>query len=243
MAPDSLTPAPADGTGGPTPPVADLISRIQQEMTRIEQESQKLKDQAAEKDRQLAEMRVRLATLAGSKNHILKTPQIGQMIPGKGIFAGLWNPKNREGNSLGTTFAVYAAPQDLTDESGKKVLSTFKDTARHVTGLRNWHGHDGGDFANDTALFKGLADGSAIGKWFIPTRELLKDNLCANKHEIGGFQTSGSGLFVWYWSCTEHRDDTSYVWNTRFSDGDDDWDLNDIYRLSCRPCLVEALSI
>jgi hypothetical protein len=253
MPPESLTPTGAEvqPTGGPTPPAADLMAQIEQEMTRIANESQKLKDQAAQKDRQLADMRVRLATLAGTKTQTLQTPQIGQTIPGKGIFAGVWTPKDRDGKSLGNAFNVYAAPEDLTDRSGRKALLTFNDAAKRITALRTWHGHDGGDFANDAAIIQGLADGSAIGKWFIPTRELLTDNLYANQGKgdlKGTFVTNGQGgnrgeYPVWYWSCTEHRANKSSVWHTRFSDGDVVWSNRDINRLSCRPCRVETLVI
>jgi hypothetical protein len=51
---------------------------------------------------------------------------------------------------------------------------------------------------------------------------------------------SGSGYKVWYWSCTEHRDNQSNVWTARFSDGDDDWNNKNNNRLSCRPCRVEG---
>jgi hypothetical protein len=196
-----------------------------------------------------------------------KKPQIGQTIAGKGVYMGAWTPKDRSGNSLGKSFAVYAASEDLTDESGKKLVATFQDTAKRMTGLRNWHGHDGGNFANDTALYQGLADGSAICKWFIPTRDLLvgtdlngnkvqADNLYAHKDKgdlMGTFTMSGGGVmmamasdprrgFVCYWSCTELRDAQSYVWNARLSDGDNDWNLKANCRLSCRPCRVEAVS-
>jgi hypothetical protein len=248
MAPDSLTPNPADGqpTGGETLPAADFISRIEQEMTRIEQESHSLKQQAAQKDQQLAEMRVRLATLAGTKSQTVKPPQIGQTIAGKGVYIGQWQPKDRSGNSLGKRFNVFAAPEDLTDESGKKALLTFKDTAERMMALGNWHGHDGGDFANDTAVYTALKNGSYNGEWFIPTRDLLSDNLYSNKDQgdlKGSFATSGSGLDVWYWSCTERRDLQLGVWHVRFSDGNDGWLNRANGRLSCRPCRVEALTI
>jgi hypothetical protein len=207
------------------------------------------------------------------------TPRIGQMIAGKGIFAGVWTPEDRDGQSLGKKFSVFAAPEDLTDGSGKKLVATFRDAAKRITALRNWHGHDGGDFANDTALYKGLADGSAIGKWFIPPLELLlgtdldgnfvrPDNLYTNKnkgdfkgtfttHGRGGnrgptvwhwgiFKAGGRGSYdqpVCYWSCTESRYTSHLVLNTRFSDGDGDWDYKDVDRLSCRPCRVEAFVI
>jgi len=192
----------------------------------------------------------------------LKKPQIGSLIHDKGVYVGIWQPKDRAGQSLGKTFAVYAAPEDLTDESGRKLVATFNDTAKRMTALKNWHGHDGRGFANDTALYRGLANGSAIGKWFIPTRELLVgtdvdgnkvqvENLCANKDkgDLKGSLTTveqGSGdreYPVWYWSCAEHRGNPSLVWTARFSDGAGGWDSKYYDRLSCRPCRVEVLSI
>jgi hypothetical protein len=69
-----------------------------------------------------------------------------------------------------------------------------------MTTLKNWHGHDGGDFTNDATIIQGLADGSAVGKWFIPTKELLvgtdrngdkvqNDNLLAHKDKLGQITT------------------------------------------------------
>jgi hypothetical protein len=210
----------------------------------------------AEGNIQLHATRTRLRILSydqesarnNSETAALENPQIGQTIPGKGIFAGVWTPKDRNGKSLGKVFNVFAAPEDLTDETGRKTLLTFKDAAKHLTTKRNWHGHDGGDFADDAILYKSLADGSAIGKWFIPPQDLLTDNLYANKDKgdfKGTFTTAGHGAYrecpVWYWSCTELRDVLSNVWNTRFSDGVVGWLTIDYYRLSCRPCRVEAL--
>jgi hypothetical protein len=255
MPPDSLTPTP-----GAMPPATDLISQIEQEMTRIEQESQNLKQQAAQKDEQLARMRVRLATLAGAKAQTFKTtPQVGQTAEGKGIYMGVYAPKYRNGKSLGKTFAVYAAPEDLTSESGAKLVATFKDTTKRLTGLKNWHGHDGGDFANDAAIIQGLADGSAVGKWLIPTREILAgtdrndakvqdDNLIAHKDKLGAITTSrkGCGDYEYpnyYVSSTEHRDYSDLVWCARPADGGGHWYDIDTDRMSCRPVRVEALSI
>jgi hypothetical protein len=203
--------------------------------------------------------RERAAARKQAEAEALKTPQIGQTVEGKGVYVGQWKPLDQNGKSLGKSFNVFAAPEDLTDESGKKLVATFKDTAKRITALKNWHGHDGGNFANDTALYECLADGSAVGKWFIPTRDLLvgndlngskvqADNLYANKDKgdlKGTFTTSGQGgdrdYPVWYWSCTEHRGSHSHVWNARFSDGVVDWDYKDGLRVSCRPCRVEAL--
>jgi hypothetical protein len=189
----------------------------------------------------------------------LKNQQIGQTIDGKGIYMGVWEPKDRAGNSLNRKFAVYAAPEDLTDASGEKALLTFKDTAKRLTSLRNWHGADGGSFANDAALYTALKDGSAIGKWFIPTRDLLtgtdldgnkvqNDYLVAHKDKLGEITTSreGCGSYDYpnyYWTLSEHRDTSDGVWCARLADGGGGWGTKDFARQSCRPCRVEALTI
>ncbi len=264
MAPDSLTPAPADGqaTGGTTLP-ADVQTQIAQiggeKLTQLEQESKSLEEQAAQKRQQAAEIRVHLAKLSGAQTETLKVPQIGQTIAGKGVYIGQWQPKDRRGRSLGKTFAVYAAPEDLTDASGQKLVATFQDSAKRMTGLRNWHGHDGAGVANDTQLYRGLADGSAIGKWFIPTRDLLvgtdldgnkvqNDNLVAHKDKLGEITTSreGCGSYDYpnyYWSLSGHRDSSYGVWCARLADGVGAWDFKDVIRQSCRPCRVEVLTI
>lgn len=78
---------------------------------------------------------------------------------------------------------------------------------------------------------------AALGDgWEIPTIEQLR-LMCERKDEIGGFCTeydSGSDYPDYYWSRTE-LSDPSFVRNVRFSDGFEDWDHKDYYRLSCRP--------
>jgi hypothetical protein len=225
--------------------VKNQIAQIGQRLKQLEQESKSLEEQAAQKRQQAAEIRVQLAKLSARA--------------GKGVYIGQWQPKDRNGKSLGKTCAVYAAPEDLTDKSGRKLVATFKDTAKRMTALRNWHGHDGGDFANDTALYRGLADGSAFGKWFIPTRDLLtgtdlngnkvqNDNLVAHKDKLGEITTAreGCGSYEYpnyYWSLSEHRDVSHGVWCARLADGVGDWDGIDTNRQPCRPCRVEALTI
>ena len=206
--------------------------------------------------------RERAAARKQAEEEARKKPQIGQTIPGKGVYMGVWTPKDRSGNSLGKSFAVYAAPEDLTDDSGQRTLLTFQDTAKHLTTKRNWHGYDGGNFVNDTALYNALRSSLYHGEWFIPTRDLLagsdldgnkgvySDNLIASKDK-GDFKeklvTSGSGSNKnypeYYWSLAEHRDDSYYVWCARPADGDVDYSLKDLYRVSCRPVRLEALNI
>ena len=180
-------------------------------------------------------------TAAQQAGEPLKNPQIGQTIEGKGIYLGVWEPKDREGRSLNRKFAVYAAPEDLKKTSGGNLLKNFRDMAQEVASLKNWHGADGGSFANDAALYTALKDGTGVGKWFIPPRDLLigtdlngvkvrDDTLYAHRN-TGDFNNSfttmdngsdgNSGYAVWYWSCTEHRASSYVVWCARLADGGD----------------------
>lgn len=174
--------------------------------------------------------------------------QPGQMVPGKGVYAGIWEPKDRNGKSLGKIFNVFAAPEDLWKEgwfSGKKTRMTFNDAAKRLAELRNWHGHDGGDFKNDRALYNAIRNGSYSGKWFIPTSDILGD-LHWNKDK-GAFKgtfktTNGIDFSCWYWSCTEHRGEPGYMWNMLFSDGSGVYNHKKKFHLSTRPVRLEALA-
>ena len=50
---------------------------------------------------------------------------------------------------------------------------------------------------------------------------------------------SGSDNAHYYWSCTEHPDNSSHVYNVQFTDGHDDWNDKDNYKLSTRPVRAE----
>ena len=171
--------------------------------------------------------------------------EIGQMVEGKGVYIGEWQPKDRDDQSLGKTFDLYAAPQDVVDEQRNKILLTFNDAATHVAGLQNWHGHNGVDLRNDIAVYDAIREGrlEELEKWFIPTREIVKENLYKNKDkgDLKGKFTDkrGSVSAHWYWSCTEPPGDSSYVYNVNFTDGDDDWDGKGLYKLSTRPVRAE----
>jgi len=185
--------------------------------------------------------------------------EIGQTVTGKGIYTGVWEPKDRQGKSLGKKYAVYAAPEDLNDSNGKKVLLTFKKAAEEVGKLKGWHGHNGANYGNDTAVYKALKNGSYQGEWFIPTREILhgkdlngnkvqNDNLYDHKDTgdfAGTFTTraSSSDYAYWYWSSTEDRDTADYVYAVRFTDGHGGWHSTDNSRLSVRPVRLEELTI
>jgi hypothetical protein len=93
---------------------------------------------------------------------------------------------------------------------------------RHAAGLRDWHGHDGGGYANAAALYKAIATGRYRGEWFIPPKDVL-ESLYRNQDKgalQGTFTTASvSGGAPWYWSCSEPRNDPSSVWAVDFTDG------------------------
>lgn len=170
-------------------------------------------------------------------------PHPGEMIAGEGIFLGKYKPRDRDGNSLGKIFNVFAAPEDLGG------AEKYVDTVKHIAALKNWHGHDGTNYATDKELYQALKNGGYNGGWIIPTRPLLSgrnvndiiiqpDNLYAHKDKgalAETFKTAASDSSRCYWSSTEDRDYTSHVYAIRFSDGHEGRDLEDYFLFSCRP--------
>jgi hypothetical protein len=178
---------------------------------------------------------------AKTEAEILGPFGIGQMIEGEGVFMGFRELAGTGGEKLNRVFCVYSAPKDLTDPSGKKLLLTFNQAVKEVA-FRS----GGRSFRNDTELCNAIEDRSYKGELFVPPLDLVK-TLQVNQNEgvfKGTFTTaaSGSDYGLWYWSSTEHRVFSSYVWSVKFSFGGDDWDYKDITRLSCRPCRVKEAS-
>lgn len=179
----------------------------------------------------------------------------GKTVPRQGVYIGTWEPKDRNGKSLGKIFSVFAAPQDLTNDSGQRALLTFKAAAERLAGLKNWHGFDGGSYASDTALYEAIRNGSYKGEWVIPTSDILAGNdhtgnrvqeetlyAAQEKGDLAGtFLADGAGSDGfsiapdWYWSCTGVQDAAAYAINVRFSDGCEDVTHTDTLFLGCRP--------
>jgi hypothetical protein len=138
----------------------------------------------------------------------------GQLIEGKGVYIGPWEPKDQKGGSLGKVFDIYAAPEDLKDENGL-VLKTFEKTAFQLPAVFNFHGHCGTSaLLQDERYILGAArsDPAALEEWFIPTKEILgtaadgDDTAPAtlyNSREKGALKGTFEGT---YWSCTEWAD-------------------------------------
>ena len=180
--------------------------------------------------------------------------EAGKLIAGKGIYLGTWEPKDNSGRTLGKIFDIYAAPEDIRNRSGN-LLTMFNNAVKHVAGLKNYHGHDGGNFANEKAVLEAVRNNpEALAKWFIPTKELLHGKTSggdkiqpANLYDsrnTGSFKNtfitkSGSGGAHWYWSLAELPDNPSYVCGVDFTDGDGGWGRKDYDGLSSRVVRAE----
>ena len=188
----------------------------------------------------------------GSAKAMGDETRIGQMIPGKGIYLGIWSPKDREGVSLSKTFNVFAAPYDLgLDENGQgkkrlfkskrdeKLIAPYYYTVGTVAAMKNLMGHKGADYKNDTELYDALRSGAYKGEWFIPPRDLVdgkdvdgnkvqNDDLYQHR-KTGKFANTfartanGRGGSSSYWSCTERRECESYICMVNFRDGRNFW--------------------
>ncbi len=189
----------------------------------------------------------------------------GDLVADQGIYLGKYSPIDRDGISLGRTFNVFAAPQDLPEKM------TYVDTVKFIAGLVDWYGFNGTNYPTDKEIYAALNDGSYDGGWIIPTRELLvgtapdsevvirrggkdgvpqgeviqPDNLFDHQNK-GAFK----GTFItatsdgWYWASTEHRDEPSSVFSAWIRDGVEHFNFKDIFSIRCRPVrLVEILNV
>ena len=148
---------------------------------------------------------------------------------------------------------------DGLDKAKKKICRTYNDAAAELASRKNWHGHNGGDFSNDTALYNALKGNGYNGEWFIPPCELVygkdvdenvvrQDNNLYALRNTSDFQkpehaftttTSGFDDAHWYWSCTERRGCSLFARIVDFADGNVGADPKNLNSLSTRPCRVE----
>ena len=185
--------------------------------------------------------------------------QIGQTIQGEGVFLGRWELRNEEGKSLGRVFNVFAAPEDLTDENGVPATRTLSATFAYLSGLKNWHGHDGSKFTKESDLRSALLEETYDGGWIVPPLELVNgedlkenhvqpDNMMVHKDkgDLKGTFTDdyyNAGLrHYWYWSMTAEPEEADRAADIRFTDGKFFFHRMSGSYSSCRPVrLVEIL--
>ncbi|MCG6157643.1 hypothetical protein [Rubinisphaera margarita] len=182
--------------------------------------------------------------------------EIGDIIPGKGVYAGKWSSKNQDGQPTGEKFSVYAAPEDLREGNGQSLALSFNDAVVQVAQITNLLGHNGASFGCDEEIGDAVIAGryDQLAKWFVPPADVLVENLYENSYE-GGFRytfSTANNLHSadWYWSCTRHGDDRSQVASVQFSrglcveaswGGVPVWRSKDHFRLSVRPIRLEPI--
>lgn len=137
-----------------------------------------------------------------------------------GVYIG--TTRYTDKNGLKQIFDLYAAPEDLTDKNGHKLVATFNNSVKVLNRKKNWHGHHGEAFDCGDKLEHALVNGTYQGGWMVPTSGIVIRNLYRYK-DVGALRgaftnvKSGSGACDWYWSCTKKC--SSLRFNVRFSDG------------------------
>jgi hypothetical protein len=147
--------------------------------------------------------------------------KIGQPMDG-GIFF-------RQVSILGQDFNVIAAPQNLTDDSGKVVEFKYNGAKARVAELLDWNGRNGTDYATSEDLVQAVKDGSYVldgAGWFIAPREWLMDAVGDKKLSAifnGSIQVSST-----------LRND-GFVSTTDFRNGATAWEIPNMARGLVRP--------
>jgi hypothetical protein len=169
--------------------------------------------------------------------------QIGQKVYNDagictGIYFGTHEITAKGG--LKKVFDLYAAPEDLTDENDKKLVTNYNAAAKTLNLRENWHGYDGKCFKNHKKMEKAFAKGTYQGEWFIGTKETM-EMLYQNKDKgvLKGTFTDRDVFpnLHWYWSCT---DESSKVHTVSFTNGSIDLASKDSgLTLSTRPVRAE----
>lgn len=108
--------------------------------------------------------------------------EVGKMVDGKGIYLGIWQPNT---SSIKEVFDLYAAPEDLVNRRGKRILASFAKASKKVTELKDWHGHDGSALSSADDVRNAIKEGryDELEKWFIPNKNMLIDLLYLNRNK------------------------------------------------------------
>ncbi|MDD3371132.1 MAG: hypothetical protein PHE27_04820 [Alphaproteobacteria bacterium] len=140
-------------------PLSPRAAALEKELHAQEAKALLLLKEKAEADRRMAEDAARLAKA-----------KPGEFFENRGIFAGTWAPRDRDNVHLRQTYYVFAAPVDL---SGRALTWSFVSASKELASRKNWYGHDGVAYRNDTELFDALRTKKYRGEWFISPVELL----------------------------------------------------------------------
>jgi hypothetical protein len=198
-------------------------------------------------------------TVAGDKEKMMENAKPGDYVLGKGIYIGQWQRGDRDGTPLSAVFNVFAAPQDLQDDAGARVMLTYNDTLEHLSRLKDWKDHDGKAYADDKALFRALEDGSYDGEWVIPPLDVLEfigrqtydfktcpiDDWKLGKTFYMGDNSFTDGYPSFYWSSTfdGHQPPSVFTAHTGGLSGISSGGVfrTDDGKISCRPVRFEPV--
>jgi hypothetical protein len=193
------------------------------------------------------------------REEVVRDHAIGELVAGKGVYVGVWEPRDGKGKSLGKVFNIYAAPANLRDESGAKSVFGYNEALSRIAGLKNWHGANGAVYANEDAFYQALKDGSYKGEWVLPpyviatgltgagneNKLVQADNLFSHQH-IGALKDTFNAAIAtdgshpqWYWTFTDHPKTSMQAWAAWFPVGFGNTLRKAESRLSCRPVRFE----
>lgn len=110
--------------------------------------------------------------------------QIGEMVPGKGVYFGVWTPPPSleikkiirlamSAKQKTVQYRLFAAPADLTAPNGHRLLLNYKAAAQEVAKIVDLCGHNGAYFESDRDIYEALRKDSYGGEWFIPPKPFL----------------------------------------------------------------------
>ena len=155
---------------------------------------------------------------------------IGQNVEGKGVYFGIWQPKDFKGNNLGPVFNLYAAPENSPHfEVNSFGEGRYRRHFHAVSGLKNWHGHDGSLLFDEENIHNAIRSMklNELGRWFIPPMTILlgsnnqKDNLFDHRNKGAlkdTFANSDMGHCNIHYVSSSVFDDSSgrYYFSPRF---------------------------
>jgi hypothetical protein len=172
-----------------------------------------------------------ISDLSFEYEHI-EAPEAARLVRGEGILTRLWTPRYADGRTLPIECEIYTAEKDLIHASGVNRLLTQMDSRQTTARLKNFFGHDGGNFADDDAWVdfiakkvkefdakNGVSSGGwfrpdGVGVWSMPTAEFVDGKIV---------DRNGSRVKV----CDQnhfdlrHTGDFAGTFNTQYSDSDD----------------------
>lgn len=135
--------------------------------------------------------------------------QLGQLIPDKGVYLGVWEPKI-DFVSLGKKFNLFAAPYDLgisPQGSGVRTDLSYYATMQEILNIKDYMGHPGRGFEDNLSLCRAIKRNDYNGEWFMPPIGVLYNSMAhahlgklAEHEEYKGTFSSDIGKF--YWSCS-----------------------------------------